>query len=138
VSAMSPFDPNPSVKEVLRFEDLPLGSLASRRAVVRWATGPRGRRSVGTPTRVLVCKGDHGKSRLMSSRAGMQGVAGSVSRGGAHNLGSAQLRGCLVSRDAGLWTPNRAGLTGTLTVHSGASRRPARTLDRGFSVQWLR
>ncbi len=29
----------PIVKEVLRFEDLPLGSLGTRRAVVRWSDG---------------------------------------------------------------------------------------------------
>ena len=33
---------NPTVVEVLRFEDLPLGSLASRRAVVRWSDGSEG------------------------------------------------------------------------------------------------
>ena len=27
------------VEEVLRFEDLPVGSMASRRAVVRWSDG---------------------------------------------------------------------------------------------------
>jgi hypothetical protein len=29
----------PIVEEVLRFEELPLGALASRRAVVRWSDG---------------------------------------------------------------------------------------------------
>ena len=29
----------PIVEEVLRFEDLPVGALASRRAVVRWSDG---------------------------------------------------------------------------------------------------
>lgn len=33
---------HPRVEEVLRFEDLPLGSLASRRAVVRWSDGTEG------------------------------------------------------------------------------------------------
>ena len=33
---------SPVVVEVLRFEDLPLGSLASRRAVVRWSDGSEG------------------------------------------------------------------------------------------------
>ena len=32
----------PTVVEVLRFEGLPLGSLASRRAVVRWSDGSEG------------------------------------------------------------------------------------------------
>ena len=35
-------DANPTVVEVLRFEDLPPGSLASRRAVVRWSDGSEG------------------------------------------------------------------------------------------------
>ena len=32
----------PVVEEVLRFEDLPLGSLGTRRAVVRWSDGTEG------------------------------------------------------------------------------------------------
>ena len=32
----------PIVEVVLRFEDLPPGSLASRRAVVRWSDGTQG------------------------------------------------------------------------------------------------
>ena len=32
----------PDVEEVLRFEDLPLGALASRRAIVRWSDGTEG------------------------------------------------------------------------------------------------
>ena len=35
-------DANPTVVEVLRFENLPPGSLASRRAVVRWSDGSEG------------------------------------------------------------------------------------------------
>ena len=33
---------NPIVDEVLRFEDLPPGPLASRRAIVRWSDGTEG------------------------------------------------------------------------------------------------
>ena len=33
---------NPTVEEVLRFEDLPPDSLASRRAIVRWSDGTEG------------------------------------------------------------------------------------------------
>jgi hypothetical protein len=33
---------NPTVVEVLRFEDLPIGSQASRRVVVRWSDGTEG------------------------------------------------------------------------------------------------
>jgi hypothetical protein len=33
---------SPTVVEVLRFEDLPLGSRGSRRAVVRWSDGTEG------------------------------------------------------------------------------------------------
>ena len=35
-------DARPTVEEVLRFEELPLGALASRRAVVRWSDGTVG------------------------------------------------------------------------------------------------
>jgi hypothetical protein len=33
---------SPTVVEVLRFEDLPLGSRGSRRAIVRWSDGSEG------------------------------------------------------------------------------------------------
>jgi hypothetical protein len=33
---------DPIVEEVLRFEELPGGSLASRRAIVRWSDGGEG------------------------------------------------------------------------------------------------
>jgi hypothetical protein len=33
---------SPTVAEVLRFEDLPLGSRGTRRAVVRWSDGSEG------------------------------------------------------------------------------------------------
>ena len=36
---MSASDESPTVEEVLRFENLPLASLASHRAVVRWSDG---------------------------------------------------------------------------------------------------
>jgi hypothetical protein len=35
-------EPNPTVVEVVRFEDLPPDSLASRRAVARWSDGTVG------------------------------------------------------------------------------------------------
>jgi hypothetical protein len=59
---------NPIVEEVLRFEDLPLGSLASRRAIVRWSDGTEGEAIRYYRDEVLICEGDHGNSRLMSSR----------------------------------------------------------------------
>jgi len=36
---MSALEHSPTVVEVLRFEDLPLGSRGSRRALVRWSDG---------------------------------------------------------------------------------------------------
>jgi hypothetical protein len=39
---VAPAETTPSVVEVLRFEDLPLGSRGSRRAVVRWSDGTEG------------------------------------------------------------------------------------------------
>ena len=75
---MSPPNPTPTVEEVLGFEDLPPGSLASCRAVVRWSDGTEGEALRWYADEVLVCEGDHGNSRLMSPRAEMSGVAGSV------------------------------------------------------------
>ena len=57
-------EPGPTVEEVLRFEDVPPGELASRRAVVRWGdrTGGEALRWYGDEVRL--CEGDLlGKSR---------------------------------------------------------------------------
>ncbi len=54
----------PTVVEVLRFEDLPLGSRGSRRAVVRWSDGSEGDALTWYADEVLVCEGDLiGKTR---------------------------------------------------------------------------
>ena len=54
----------PTVVQVLRFEDLPVGSLASRRAVVRWSDGTEGEGLRWYSDEVLVCEGDLvGKTR---------------------------------------------------------------------------
>ena len=42
VASMSAPDTSPTVTEVLRFEDLPLGSRGTRRAIVRWSDGTEG------------------------------------------------------------------------------------------------
>jgi hypothetical protein len=68
LSAVSSDVSGPVVAEVLLFEDLPLGSLASRRAVVRWSDGSKGEGLRSYSDEVLICEGDHGNSRLMSSR----------------------------------------------------------------------
>ena len=39
---MSASSSQPTITEILRFEDLPLGSRGSRRAVVRWSDGSEG------------------------------------------------------------------------------------------------
>ena len=49
---------SPVVVEVLRFDDLPLGSLASHRAVVRWSDGTEGECLRWHSDEVLVCEGD--------------------------------------------------------------------------------
>ena len=48
----------PTVELVLRFEDLPPGSLASRRAIVRWTDGTEGEALRWYGDEVLVCEGD--------------------------------------------------------------------------------
>jgi hypothetical protein len=53
-----------TVEEVLRFEDLPLGSLASGRALVRWSDGTDGEALRWYADEMLVCEGDLiGKTR---------------------------------------------------------------------------
>jgi hypothetical protein len=55
---------SPVVEEVLRFEDLPVGSLASRRVLVRWSDGSVEERLRWYGDEVLVCEGDVvGKTR---------------------------------------------------------------------------
>ncbi len=52
------------VEEVLRFEDLPVGSIASRRAVVRWSDGTESEALRYYDDEVLVSEGDLvGKTR---------------------------------------------------------------------------
>jgi len=46
------------VVEVLRFEDLPVGSGPSRRAVVRWSDGSEGEAVRFYRDEVLFCEGD--------------------------------------------------------------------------------
>jgi hypothetical protein len=54
----------PIVEEVLRFEELPPGSLGSRRAIVRWSDGTDGEGITFYEDEVLFCEGDLvGKSR---------------------------------------------------------------------------
>ena len=48
----------PVVEEVLRFEDLPVGSMGSRRAVVRWSDGTVSEALRWYADEVLVCDGD--------------------------------------------------------------------------------
>ena len=55
---------SPNVVGVLRFEDLPLGSRGSRRAVVRWSDGSEGEALTWYADEILVCEGDLvGKTR---------------------------------------------------------------------------
>ena len=42
LDSVSASDPSPTITEVLRVEELPLGSRGTRRAVVRWSDGSEG------------------------------------------------------------------------------------------------
>jgi hypothetical protein len=48
----------PTVAEVLAFEDLPIGSTGSRRAVVRWSDGTETEACRWYADEILVCDGD--------------------------------------------------------------------------------
>ena len=63
---MNPYDP--IVEEVVRCEDLPPGSLAGRRLIVRWSDGTQGEAVRFYQDEVLFSEGDHGNSGLMSGR----------------------------------------------------------------------
>jgi hypothetical protein len=64
VRVVSVSDARTIVEEVLRFEELPLGALASRRAVVRWSDGTESECARWYADEVLICEGDLvGKTR---------------------------------------------------------------------------
>ena len=65
LGAISNCTSEPIVEEVLRFEDLPLGSAGTRHAVVRWSDGTESAAMTWYSDEILVCEGDHGNSRLM-------------------------------------------------------------------------
>jgi hypothetical protein len=73
-----PHNSSPIVTEVVRFEDLPLGSRGTRRAIARWSDGSESEALTWYADEILVCEGDHGNSRLMSPRDEMRRAAGSV------------------------------------------------------------
>ena len=55
---MSASSSQPTVTEILRFEELPLGSRGSRRAVVRWSDGSEGEALTWYADEILICEGD--------------------------------------------------------------------------------
>ena len=55
---VSASEASPTIISVVRFEDLPLGSRGSRRAVVRWSDGSEGEALTWYADEVLVCEGD--------------------------------------------------------------------------------
>ena len=61
---MSASDTSRVVTEILRFEDLPLGSRGSRRAIARWSDGSEGEALTWYADEILICEGDLiGKTR---------------------------------------------------------------------------
>lgn len=63
-SAMSAPDTSPTVVEVVRFEDLPLGSRGTRRAIARWSDGSESEAITYYADEILICEGDLiGKTR---------------------------------------------------------------------------
>jgi hypothetical protein len=58
LSAMHTRPSEPIVEEVLRFEDLPIGSAGTRRAVVRWSDGTEDAPMTWYDDEILVCEGD--------------------------------------------------------------------------------
>ena len=63
LACMSRAKQAPTVEEVLRFEDLPVGSSATRAAVVRWSDGTEGQVLAWYSDEILFCEGDHGKTQ---------------------------------------------------------------------------
>jgi hypothetical protein len=64
LSAVGDSTSEPIVEGVLRFEDLPLGSAGTRRAVLRWSDGTEDAPMTWYSDEILVCEGDFvGKTR---------------------------------------------------------------------------
>jgi hypothetical protein len=64
LSRVSSTTSEPVVEEVLRFEELPLGSVGKRRAIVRWSDGTESDALTFFADEVLFCEGDLvGKTR---------------------------------------------------------------------------
>lgn len=64
LEAMGTRTSEPIVEEVLRFEDLPLGSAGTRRAIVRWSDGTEDAPMSWYRDEILMCEGDLvGKTR---------------------------------------------------------------------------
>jgi hypothetical protein len=64
LAPMSSAQSAPVVEEVLRFEDLPVGSSATRCAVVRWSDGTESQALAWYGDEILICEGDLlGKTR---------------------------------------------------------------------------
>jgi hypothetical protein len=57
LDSMSAPAPSPIVTEVLRYDDLPLGSPGTRRAVVRWSDGSQSEALSWYADEILVCEG---------------------------------------------------------------------------------
>ena len=61
---MSAPDIRPTVTAILRFEDLPLGSRGTRRAIARWSDGTESEALTYYADEILICEGDLiGKTR---------------------------------------------------------------------------
>lgn len=74
---------DPVVTEVIRFEDLPVGSTGSRRAIVCWSDGARGEDLCWYHDEVLICEGDLiGKTEAELRRRTSIGTATSCGRSG--------------------------------------------------------
>jgi hypothetical protein len=58
LASMSPAPSAPVVEQVVRFEDLPLGSSATRAAIVRWSDGTESQALAWYGDEILVCEGD--------------------------------------------------------------------------------
>jgi hypothetical protein len=60
----APADSSPIVTEVVRFEDLSLGSRGTRRAIARWSDGSEREALSWYADEILICEGDLiGKAR---------------------------------------------------------------------------
>ena len=127
----------PIVEEVVRFEDLPLGSLGTRRAVVRWSDGTESEAINWYADEFVRHEAPYDRAEMKGLRRGP--VAAGSGRWGQPDLGDAREGGSSPDNDGTGWhcqtawvrQSRREGVTRVNQWQSSVSGVPAQTWRNG-------